>query len=127
MQVSQFLDTEDPHEKSPRQTESPAFGSAVFKLGNFNAHVTILFVRDETMDLEGADKHELPSENQRDQNKVQGEETKGKEPLQNMAQEASSSKAAADEDLDFPFGFGYPIVEMDPADLDDLDDLGPGA
>lgn len=79
------------------------------------------------MDLEGADKHELPSENQRDQNKVQGEETKGKEPLQNMAQEASSSKAAADEDLDFPFGFGYPIVEMDPADLDDLDDLGPGA
>lgn len=78
------------------------------------------------MDLEGADKHEFPSENQRDQDKVQVEEAKGKEPLQTTAHEASSSKEAADEDLDFPFGFGYPIVEMDPADLD-LDDLGPGA
>lgn len=73
------------------------------------------------MDLEGANKHELPSENPRDQDKAQVEETKGKEPLQTTTQEASSSKEAANEDLDFPFGFGYPIVEMDP------DDLGPGA
>lgn len=120
------MDTYDPDEKPPRQPGSPAIGTAVFKMGNFNVHVSILFVRDEAMDLEGANKHELLSANPRDQDKVQVEDTKGKEPLQTMAQGASSSKEAANEDLDVPFGFGYPIVEMDPDDLD-LDDLEPDA
>ena len=85
LQVSQFMDTFDPEEKQPRQPESPAFGSAVFKLGNFNAHVSILFVIDEETDLEGANKHEETTANPRDQDKVKVEDSKGKEPLQTTA------------------------------------------
>lgn len=122
LQVSQYMDTSIPNEEPPRQPMLPAFGTAVFKLGNLSAHVSILFVRDAEEDLEGARNSESPSANPLDRAEDQAVAAKGKAPIQVASASkagASSSNAEANEVQEDPLeGFGYPIVEMDPGDLE---------
>lgn len=118
LQAFSFLDSDAPPEQLPRPLVLPAYGSAIFRLGNLNVHISILFIRRAE---EEHDNSRVPtSANMENMAGEQLGEAKGKEPIQAKAQDASTSKAGEDSEEEL-VGWGYPIVEMEPEETEPAD------
>ena len=79
LQAFSFLDADAPPEQLPRPLVLPAYGSTIFRLGNLNVHISILFIREAEEEQEG---NRVPSSaNLENKEGDQQGEAKGKEPI----------------------------------------------
>lgn len=108
LQATQFMDTGSPNAGPP---SLPAFGTAVFTLGNISAHISVLFIKENEKDEDGSSSRESPSDVQPQRAEERAPE---KAPTQLQTQEASSSKAGEERE-GLPEEYGWvPIIEEEP-------------